>query len=220
LDCFILPGFACSRSKGFVMNNMMVPLVLFCLFCLPSLVLVPDAAADYYRYTDGGGVVSMTNKLESVPARYRSTMKVIREDPPAKKIPQARKEAPPEAEVPAAPVQAGAAEPASVPAGKFAELSARFIWFKPLFYLGAFLATFIAIVKVTALLPSALLSKLIYLAFFLGVFVFLYKAYVEHVVSSTRNIKEKAVTMMKKANAREQAEPVGEPGESAGSGEK
>ena len=152
----------------------------------------------------------MTNRLESVPARYRSTMKVIREDSPVKKNPHSRREAPPAAEEPTTLVQAGAAEPAPVPVGKFADLSARFAWFKPLVYLGAFLATFIALGKLTALLPSVLLSKVIYLAFFLGVFVFLYKAYVNHVVESTRNIKEKAVVMMKKANEREQAQPVGE----------
>jgi len=188
----------------------MLPFVLFCLLCLASFATAPAALADYYKYTDSRGGISITNNLDSVPAKYRSTMKVVRESPQkdagaGNQLQQPQPE--PEA---AAPEQTGAAAPAEAPTGKFAELSARFPWFKPLVYVGIFLATFVVMIKVTALLPSPLLAKVIYLAFFLGVFVFLYKAYVAHVVESTAKIKEKAAIMMKNSTVRELPQPEGD----------
>jgi len=56
---------------------------------------------------------------------------------------------------------------------------------------------------VASLVPSPQLSKLIYLSFFIGVFVFLYQAYIQHVVADSLAVKNKAVDMMKKANQRE-----------------
>lgn len=180
--------------------------LFICLFCLIQFALVPRALADYYKYTDRQGVVSITNKLESVPAKYRSTMKVVRETPKAAPgaASQAQQAQPPEAAPEAVSDPAGAQEQAQAPAGKFAELSARFPWFKPLVYLAVILALFVAVLKVSTLLPSPLLSKAICIAFFLGVSVFLYKSYVAHVVESTARIKENASNMMKKSMVREQ----------------
>lgn len=186
-------------------------ITLLCLLLSAMFAPVPDAFADYYKYTDSRGVVNMTNKLESVPVKYRSTMKVVREEAPRKDPaagqPQQPASAP--AEI-AASEQAPAAASEQASDGKFAQLSARFVWFKPLVYAAAVLALFIAITKVTSLLPSPQLAKAIYLAFFLGVFVFLYKSYATHVVESSLKIKEKAVSMMKKSNVREQPEVSGE----------
>jgi len=191
------------------MTKTTLPIVLFCLLCLTQLFTASQAHADYYKYTDSRGVVSITNRLDSVPAKYRSTMKVVREAP--KKDPDAGRQQPePAALDAAAPEQESAAAPAQLPAGKFAELSARFAWFKPLVYLGVLLMLFVTIVKVTSLIPSPLLSKVIYLAFFLGVFVFLYKAYVAHVVESSLKVKERAVSMMKKSTVRELPEAAGD----------
>jgi hypothetical protein len=169
---------------------------------------VPAALADYYKYTDEGGAVSITNKLDSVPQKYRSRVKIISEGELAKKDQggQKRQPAEPDASTPgeaAAPAATTAAAPAPASQGKFAELSARFIWFKPLLYLVGVIAAFIAVVKLSSLVPSPQLSKLIYLSFFLGVFVFLYKAYVTHVVEDSLAVKEKAVNMMKKSMVRE-----------------
>lgn len=189
------------------MTRILLPILLLCLFSPADFAMVPEALADYYKYTDSQGMISITNKLDSVPAKYRSTMKVVREEP--KKDAGAGKGAQqPERYEPivveaTAPEQADAAVPAQAPVGKFAELSARFVWFKPLAYLTGFLALFVAIVKVTSLVPSPLLSKMIYLGFFLGVFVFVYQAYVAHVVESSLKIKENAASMMKKSTVRE-----------------
>jgi len=175
----------------------------FCFNCAtPS-----DLFADYYKYTDGRGVVSITNKLDSVPAKYRSTMKVVKEDP--KPAPASETQAPePQSAAAAVPEQPGNASAESkFPSGKFAELSSRYVWFKPLVYLGAFLVLLVAIIKLTEQISSPLLSKLIYLSFFFGVFVFMYKSYVAHVVESSTKIKTNAVSIIKNSVPREDLLP-------------
>ena len=166
---------------------------------------VPAVLADYYKYTDTSGAVNMTNKLDAVPHKYRSRVKVIKDEELSKKDQGARKLQQPEParEESGVSEEAAAPAPAPAPQGKIAELSARYVWFKPLLYLAAVLAAFLAVMKVASLVPSAQLSKLIYLSFFIGVFVFLYKAYVEQVVADSLAVKEKAVNMMKKSSVRE-----------------
>lgn len=60
-----------------------------------SILLCPlsQAAADIYKYTDDSGSVCMTNTLNSVPKKYRSSMTVIKEESPAQKtlLPQVQK---------------------------------------------------------------------------------------------------------------------------------
>lgn len=168
------------------------------------------AQADYYQYTDAGGAVNITNQLESVPKKYRTKVKVIKDEELTRKDAGARKQqAAPEQET-AAPAEAVAPAPAA-PQGKIAELSARFPWFKPLLYLAGVFAAFLVVLKVASAVSSALFSRLIYLCFFLGVFVLLYKAYTEHLVADTMAVKEKAVNMMKKATVREAPLPGEEP---------
>jgi len=181
--------------------------VVMLLAALVTGAALSSACADYYQYTGSGGTVTITNKLDAVPKKYRATMKVTRETDSKKQEPQ----------VPSASVQeetvtpqTAAPAPAAAPEGRFAQLSARFVWFKPLVLVALVLAVFVALTKVTALIPSPLLAKLIYLGFFAGVFVFLYKAYTEHVVRSSLEVKEKAVTVFKKSMAREAAQE-GEP---------
>lgn len=167
-------------------------LVGVCLLAKPCVAL-----ANLYTYTDSNGVVSMTNNLKSVPKKYRATMTVEREAPKPKQVEQ-----PVQSYEPAAS-GTSAAPPAQAPAGKFAELSARFPWFKPLVYLFGIFAALLLLIKVTSQLSSPHLSKVIYLSFFLGVSVFLYKSYVTHVVDSSMKIKEQTVEMMKKSSQRE-----------------
>lgn len=193
------------------------PVLSLALLALALLLPVSGALADYYKYTDSRGVTNMTNKLESVPARYRATMTVVREEP--KKAPaasqsdrQAEQAPPAQAEQSAAPAQAEqSAAPAQAPEGKFAELSARFAWFKPLVYVGIGLALLVVVMKVTALLPSPMLAKAIWAGFFFGVSVFLYTSYVKNLVEGTHQVKEKAVGMMKKSMVREAPAPGEEP---------
>ena len=166
---------------------------------------VPVALADFYKYTDTGGAINITNKLESVPQKYRSRVKVVRDEALSKQDPGARRQQPPEPAQEESGISRETAAPAPAPApqGKFAQLAALHSWFKPLCCLAAFLAAFLLVIKLASLVPSAPLSKLIYLCFFLGVFVFLYQAYVEHVVADSLAVKEKAVSMMQKSMVRE-----------------
>ncbi|ACH40297.1 protein of unknown function, DUF4124-containing [Citrifermentans bemidjiense Bem] len=164
--------------------------------------LPAHSSADYYKYTDNRGTVNITNKLESVPARYRSTMKVVREE--KKKAPAAEQQST-GAEQQAVPAleQQAVPEPERKPDTAFSRLCGRFVWLKPLLYVMGGLALFVGVIQVASMLASPMLSKLIYISFFFGVFVFLYKAYAEYMVASTAKIKENAVTIMKKSTNRE-----------------
>lgn len=172
------------------------------------------ACADYYKYTDGSGVVCITNSLGTVPPKYRATMKVIREETLAKKDKGARTEAPREASVaPEAAPQAEAPNnaPSEEPASFSGRLFARFPWSRPLCIVFAILMAFFLVRKLSSHISSALLSKVIYLAFFLGIFVFAYKAYAEHVTASYFSIKNKILVMFEKSNRREMPDPADSP---------
>ena len=191
-------------------NAVMLSAILIGAFCC-NCMIPSDLFADYYKYTDNRGVISITNKRDSVPAKYRSTMKVMREEPKADaglggQVPEPQ----PAAAIPPGQAADAAPEP-GLAAGKFAELSSRFVWFKPLVYLGVFLALTVIIIKLASLISSPLLSKLIYLSFFLGVFVFIYKSYVAHVVDSSTKIKNDAVSVIKNSMQREESLSPGAP---------
>jgi hypothetical protein len=188
------------------------------LFLVVACFLLPDgtrsAYADYYKYTDKTGAVCITNTPDSVPPKYRATMKVIREETLEKKDRGSRIETP--RRVAPAPASPGAAEerkqaaPAA-PASTFGRLSARFSWFKPVIVVCAILCTFLVVRKLSATLPSALFARLIYLAFFLGVFVFVFKSYADHLSNSYFTVKTKFIALFEKANRREVPDTV--PGE-------
>ena len=191
-----------------------VPFVmLVCLFAF-NCALPSSLLADYYKYTDGHGVVNISNDLKSVPAKYRSTMKVVREEPKKEQVQRPAVQAEAESEaVAAGREQTKVAAPESQPEepqGRFSELASRFPWLKPLAYLAGIVALFVVMAKLTSKLSSPHLSKVIYISFFMGVMVFLYKNYVEHVVASTAKVKDAAVSMMKKSSNRELPVPAGE----------
>lgn len=191
-------------------NSILLSLLLLPL--LPSFL--QTAHADYYKYTDKSGAVCITNNLASVPARYRSTMKVIREETLAKKDKATRLETPREPS--AAPAIAGSPQEKadvtpSEPLSTFGRLSARFPWFKPALFVSGAILLFLIVRKLADALPSALLAKVIYLAFFLGAFVFVYKSYADHLSNSYLTFKTKLITMFEKANRREAPEPGGSP---------
>jgi hypothetical protein len=172
-----------------------------------SACFAPVASADFYKYTDSSGAVNITNTLEAVPQKYRSRVKVVRDETLKKQDPGAQKQQAPQPAAEESAVPQAVPEPAPVPQGRFAELSERYTWFKPLVYVAGIIAAFLAVIKVASMVPSPQLSKLIYLSFFIGVFVFLYQAYIQHVVADSLAVKNKAVDMMKKANQREIALP-------------
>jgi hypothetical protein len=58
-----------------------------------SFFLPPDARAEFYKYKDSGGNLIITNKLEDVPKKYRSRVKVVWDDELEAKDPRARKQA-------------------------------------------------------------------------------------------------------------------------------
>ena len=175
---------------------------------LVVLVLAGTASpslADFYRYRDSRGVVHMTNRLESVPAKYRATMKVTREDAPP---PPPQAAAPQEEAAPRSAPAPAEAVPAA-PEGRFAQLSARWPWFKPLVVLGVLFGALLLVIKLTSYLSSPQLTRVVYVAFFLGVFCFAYVSYARHLAAGFSSVKEKVLAMFVKANRREGAQPPG-----------
>ncbi|WP_129126691.1 DUF4124 domain-containing protein [Geomonas oryzae] len=184
-------------------KNVLLPLLLFVVICL-SCALPSRLLADYYRYTDSRGIVHMTNRLDSVPQKFRASMRVIREEP--------KKEAAGQA----APALDSASESVSAPQeaseqkqGLFAQLASRHVWVKPLAVVAAITLLFLAVLKLASWLSSPMLSRVIYISFFAGVMVFLYKSYVTYLVDGSMKLKDRAVIMMKKASNREVPEGGG-----------
>ena len=172
------------------------------------------ACADYYKYTDGRGVVCITNSLGTVPPKYRATMKVIREETLANKDKGSRTEDPREASVlPEAAPQAVVPNNAlsGEPTSFMGRLFARFPWSRPLCAVFGALMAFFFVRKLSSHISSALLGRVIYLAFFVGVFVFAYKAYADHVTNSYFSIKNKVLVMFEKSNRREMPDPADSP---------
>lgn len=184
-----------------MMNRLLLLLlVALCLACaLPSRLL-----ADYYRYTDSHAVVHMTNRLDAVPAKYRASMKVIREEPKQKAAGRATAASESPAESAPARQEASEREP-----GRFAQLASRHVWLKTFAVVAAITLLFLAVVKLASWLSSPMLSRVIYVSFFAGVMVFLYKSYVAYLVEGSMKLKDRAVIMMKKSSNREVPEAGG-----------
>ena len=178
------------------------------LFLVSFLLLAGNrpAHADYYKYTDKTGAICISNKLDAVPPRYRATMKVIREETLEKKDRSTRQQTP-RSDTPPQAVsdteKASKDEAPAVPPTAYEQLSARFPWLTPLLFLGAVILLFFIVGKISALMPSPQLAKIIYLVFFLGVFVFAYKCYADHLLESYTTIKSKIFALFEKANRRE-----------------
>ena len=100
---------------------------------------------------------------------------------------------------------------AAQPAGRFAQLAASRPWLKPLLVLGGLLALFLLVVRIASHLSSPQLARVIYLAFFLGVFTFAYTSYASHLAAGYTSLKQKMVAMFAKANDREGVAPAEKP---------
>lgn len=171
--------------------------------CAAGCLSAPEQAlADYYRYTDDGGTVCMTNKLSNVPAKYRQRMKVVREAPLSAKDtkPKGPEAAEPQAVqvVPQEPVDASA-PPVGAPAGSFP-------WRKLMVFAAGSVAGLYAVTKAAGSLTSPLLGRVIYLLFFFGIFLFAYKSYADSLVTNYFSIKDRVLDMFTKSNVRQSSE--------------
>ncbi|GFO56006.1 hypothetical protein GMSM_30130 [Geomonas sp. Red276] len=187
---------------------MFKPVGLFLLVGCLLLAFAATSFADLYKYTDARGVVVITDKMESVPARFRSSVKMVRDAKPA-----------PAAEpVAAAGVDQGA-QPAAAPSpaaetatgGKFAELCSRFPWLKPVLWIAAIAAGFVCLTKIVSLLPSPLLGRALYLAFTLGVLLLLYRSLAGTMAENSKALVNDATSLVKKVNERQQERAPADP---------
>ena len=181
---------------------------------------IPVACAEYYRYTDNRGVICITNNLNAIPHKYRSTMRVIREEKPGLQD-RERPTQTPRGGFPVIrePDGAGHDRQAAIPSqsdSRFAQLMARFPLIKLLIIISGAIAASIIIVKLTSLIPSAQLARLIQIAFFLGLFVFAYKLYADNLVGNYFTVKTKILGLFSRAMAREAPETEIKPPDAAG----
>jgi hypothetical protein len=170
-----------------------------------------QAFADYYLYYDHTGTPTMTNNLASVPARYRATMKVVKEEKPATKAASATPESGP-AESPARPEQSAPQQIVAVeqPAPWFSAMAKRHFWFAPLLLLIGIALLIPLLRRICRLLPSPLLSRLIYLSFLVGLLVFCTKYYADYLTNSYLTVKSRMMGMLASVNTRQAAESGGQ----------
>ncbi len=185
-----------------------VLLILSCIFVFGPCKVT---CADYYKYKDDKGSICITNVLESVPRKYRATMKVIPDGSSRKKVRTEQQQAEPEQ--PAAgeqPARISSPVPSRL-SDRIARLAERWPWLKPSAIIFGIIAGFIIVFKLARVLPSPQMARLLYIIFFLGVFVIIYKSYVDYLVGGYTEIKHKVVTMFKKANERERLQDLDKP---------
>ena len=70
----------------FFMNIIIKKSVYFLATALFLAVFVQNAFADFYKYVDEKGIIHLTNDIESIPERLRSSTKVLKEDSEAIKL--------------------------------------------------------------------------------------------------------------------------------------
>lgn len=169
-----------------------------------SIVLsVASAHADFYKYTDSSGAVCITDKKDSIPARYRAKAVVIKEEALEKRD-AGKTGARPERQdaiVPSPSAQEYAVAP-DRDAGEDGLLG-RYPWAKPLLVIGGLTMAFVLVLKVSAAMPSPLLGRLILLSFFLAVFVLGFKLYGDYMSESYFSIKGRMTGMIEKSSRRE-----------------
>jgi hypothetical protein len=178
---------------------------------LLAVAICTPAAADLYQYTDNRGTVCMTNDLGKVPPAKRKGVKVISEDPKPRS-PAASKES--TESIPSNQEQSTAALPTSTLPEPSHSSPPRLPWVKmAIGGLGALILLFL-VSRLTRSLSSPQFAKVIYVAFFLGTFVFGYTLYANHLVNGYFAIKGKFISLFAKAQQREGlASPRPKPGE-------
>jgi hypothetical protein len=178
-----------------------------------------SACADYYRYKNNKGIICITNNLNSISPEYRSTMKVIPEDKPGQmdrgSQTQTQVGSPAIREPAAAGHDRQAATPSQSDSG-FVQFMGRFPLIKLLIIIAGIVAASIIILKLTSLIPSPQLARLINIVFFLGLFVFAYKLYAESLVGNYFTVKTKILGIFTRANVREAPETEVTPSEASG----
>jgi hypothetical protein len=156
-----------------------------------------------YQYTDSRGTICMTNRLENVPPTKRKGVKVIREESrPQSPIGETTRNGHQGTDADN-PMPATADKAAAMAATTPAVASSSPPWQK---FVAAGIGVallLVGICRLTRTLSSPQLAKVIYVAFFLGIFVFSYKLYADHLVNGYFAIKGKFLSLFAKAQQRE-----------------
>ena len=196
--------------------------VLLSLWCICLWGAWSKAGADLYKYKDGTGTVCITDKLQSVPVKYRDHLQVIRDDARSRSDQAAEPKPQPRQPAAAEPSEPGSAREAALPSpAASGQPGGRYPWLEPLLIVCGILLALAIVAKIVKMLPSAQLGRLIYLVFFAGISVLVYKLVGEQVVNNYLDAKGKVTAMFGKSDQHERllrkraAEALGENPESA-----
>jgi hypothetical protein len=160
------------------------------LFLSLGLLTPPLSDATFYKYRDSRGTVCITNECNKVPRQYRSRVKIIREDAPAPPPTAARQDAPGAVEQDAPPDT----QPVAKQEGWLAR---QWPLLKILGLIGGLCWLALVVGRfVSALLPT-MLGKVVRIAFFLGIGVFIFKSYSERVVNAFTRLTSETATVQK-----------------------
>lgn len=161
------------------------------LFIFPTL-----SRADFYKYKDANGTISITNELDKVPPRYRSRVKVVKEGIPAPAPGAAPQEAPAAAKQDAQPA---ASPPVAAKEGWLARQM-------PLLKVGAVLGALLFAVLFVGRLVGSLLPRaaatIIRIGLVLGVGIFIFKSYSEQIADAFAKVKGEADVAQKAVDKR------------------
>jgi hypothetical protein len=168
-----------------------------CLVLLAALLLAVPAAADYYRYRDDRGSLCFANSLDLIPPKYRARAELVVE---AVKPPPAPAPAPNPYLVVQPPTDI---QPVVAPVAPKVEEKP---WQQPSVRIVAIVVGFLAVLAVVVMfIPSLMpqqLTRVIYIACFLGVFTLGFKLYSNYMVDTYFTIKGQVLKLFTRANDR------------------
>lgn len=185
------------------------------------LAIIPfNATADFYKYVDDSGTENVTNDISSIPEKYRSGMKVIKDSDLQKKRGSSDRQ--PEGinnkrrpsgnrqtETESAPVTKS---PANIQGEQVADkpvMQQNPGWLDrqlPMLKLGVTIAFFIAIAIFTGKILSAMLPRtlglVIKIALFVGIIVYVFNGYAKKISDSFAALKSESDVVQKAVDKR------------------
>lgn len=164
---------------------------------ISSVVVVQ---ADMYRYTDDSGSVCMTNKLDSVPKKFRKTMTVLKEELPAqqKMLPEVQKID----RDPAPYIAQGAKEDPAASSAPPIDNRAKYA--RTSLVLAGIIATYFLLTKVAGAVGFRRLGTVFFLGVVLLGGVYLYGLYVNEIGKVFDSLSNDAKNIKKNVESREQ----------------
>ncbi len=158
---------------------------------------VQESSADFYKYTDKAGIVSMTNNLEAVPKQYRAKVVVIKEETKKPDVSGAPLVTGTSAE--AVNAAAAAAEPKKVSMAR----TMTDKYGMPLLLVFTFLSLFVYMGDICKVLRVRQLATVLRLLMFSMLIVYVYQLGVQRMTATFVTLKEDALAIKNSIEGRE-----------------